>query len=395
MALDGVCTEGTLCLGVGAWSSLSAGQLDPREHGEGVQRGLAWVRPGVVVAVVARDLRASVLPLEQNLLAMCRLLPKVAVVLFENDSVDGTREALAAMARRITRPGCVIELIECSEAPDCMLAEKDRWDSVGGSWDTRQPITSRLSRYRNRVLQHVLGKFGQYSYMMVVDPDLKASWSLLGMLHAIGASPGRAVASNGRMSWPGGLGSLLVPYDFAAFKQQQSGLLSVLHGWFCGLAPAVSQMRAQCDAMSPFQLSMVSAYDLGSAGPYVLASAYNGAVVYPMGLLNETKARYSPGAGAECEHVQLHAMLGEVVLDPAWKTVVELGERAGPQGLRALKMILLSCAEPSWILMGTIMSALCVASHASLVMIALIASDRLRTQKLAVRHSTRDMFQNA
>ena len=178
------------------------------------------------------------------------------------------------------------------------------------------------------------------------------------------------------MAWPGAMGTLPILYDFAAFRalpSSSSSWLLQLHLWFCQLPPAVSQMRAQCDAMSPFQLGLISAVEWGASEPYRVLSAYNGAMVYPIDLLlQDRNAQYGAGAGADCEHVQLNlavGAIGGVFVNPLWTMRIPLGRRAGPAGVRALRMLMVSLLEPSWVMMGTVMSSMCILSHAAVVLL--------------------------
>ncbi len=102
-ALRGVCVEqgGSMCLSDRAWATLSGGALSP-QRSEDVGAVGAGVRlahgSSLVVAALARDIFDSVPHFRKNVEALVPFFKSVEAVIFENDSNDGTREALLQWA---------------------------------------------------------------------------------------------------------------------------------------------------------------------------------------------------------------------------------------------------------------------------------------------------------
>ena len=102
-ALHGLCTTqgGAMCLPDDAWAVLSGGALSPKRSDDmrGVEQGVQLAASStLVVAALARDIVGVLAPLRLNVEALVPFWKVTEAVVFENDSVDGTREALAAWA---------------------------------------------------------------------------------------------------------------------------------------------------------------------------------------------------------------------------------------------------------------------------------------------------------
>ena len=343
-----------LCLSQESWETLSSGALssDNEEDVQTVLQGVHFAKHrsgGLIINVLARnamdqmqDLRATV----ESLVPF--FLNKVSLVVFENDSNDGTRDAFKRWANEV-RYQYQIDLVGCGDAnPDCKLGAQHRYETAAeatGSAFFQGSAVERMGEYRQRAVDHILAKddYRQYSHLLVLDHDLGVSFSPLGILHTLGKLPDNPVAVTGLIPYPTSLGSLLFPYDFSAFQASPDDAftynrLQYLHSKFCGLRPACDRWSNMCYAVSPFHLMQVllphyhhrRSYG-GSASaeegePYQVNSAFNGAALYPMQVIRDAKggATYDTGAcGQQNEHVGFNLSLlkethTRMYINPKW-----------------------------------------------------------------------------
>ena len=140
---------------------------------------------------------------------------KLSVVVFENDSKDGTRKAFQEWAK-VAR-GHSVDLMECTEHPDCLFGASHRHDSSESKDYFMSSAIGRMAEYRQRVVDYVMEKddYTEHSHVLVLYLDLGVIISPLGTLHSLGSMPNILVASSGRQVWPGSSGSLSPPCDFS------------------------------------------------------------------------------------------------------------------------------------------------------------------------------------
>jgi len=354
-ALEGVCVDEDtiskskhpLCLSEQSWKTLSAGALSSRkvEDVEAVKKGLQYAQTtsgGLVINVMSRDTVDAIPALQQNVEALVPFFKNVAVVIFENDSTDGTREAFQEWATRAS--GYTVDLMKCGDDnPDCKFGISHRYDATEEEDYFTSSAIGKMADYRQKMSDYIIETYSTFSHMMVIDLDLKVSLSPLGILHTLGTVPDVAVASSGRQVWPGSMGTLIPPYDFSAFRPiettQNKHLVNV-HSWFCGLLPEGDRWRNQCDATSSIHLLFVLLHDwLLRDTPYPVASAFNGATMYPIALVKETGAKYDSGEdGQRCEHIGYNLAM-PFYTNPKWNFHVMPTKPGGPTGVRSLKNV--------------------------------------------------------
>jgi len=361
-----------LCLPESSWEALNAGSLSSyRKHDvQAVMKGLAFARPsdnsnhkhGLAIAVLARDISNDLASFRQNVESLRPFFSQLAVVIFENDSKDGSREAIQEWADAMDGGGVDrgyhVDLMECAEAPGCKFGKKHR-DSDTISYAKSRAIGD-MDVYRQRVADYITTnpKYQSFSHMMVIDIDLAISLSPLGVLHTLGQHPENAVASSGRMLWPSSFGSLTAPYDFSAFRpwatEKNHNVLS-WHESYCGLMEKGDRWRNMCDASSPALMMEVLRNDRGDWGMYGngdeydyeardfyrVESAFNGAVLYPLDLVRDSQASYDAGEdGQRCEHIGFHLALKKpMYVNRRWNMHVSPDHLGGPTGWRATKAI--------------------------------------------------------
>lgn len=346
-----------LCLDEPSWDVLSSGALSSYEKNDvrGVMQGLEFLRQegnGVTIAVLARDTKESLDAFIENIDSLSPFIPKLAVVIFENDSSDGTRDAIRTWSdmAALSDRGYHVDLMECEEAVDCKFGKKHR-DSDTGDYTKTKAIKD-MDVFRQRITDYITGSplYEDYSHMLVLDMDLGVSISPFGLLHSLGKHPDSAVASSGRQLYPMSFGSLDTPYDFSAFRpvatQANSWLLGMHEQW-CQIMPAGDRWRNSCDAPSPFLFSEMIRADRGEPTGiyddpdyYRVQSAFNGAVLYPLDLVRETQATYDAGEdGQRCEHIGFNLAVQDekhpMYVNRRWDMHIDPAKMAGPTGWRA------------------------------------------------------------
>ena len=162
---SGAClSRRALCLSEEAWVELSSRKLslDDPEDAAAVERGLDYLRSesdGIVFAVLARNVARSVPALRHNMDGVAAVVGddsrrRMALVVFENDSDDGTRARFRAWAdeeaRRKEGPQYAVDLMGGSPPhPDCRLGLPDRYDEEDLSVDSNASGVGRLGEFHN------------------------------------------------------------------------------------------------------------------------------------------------------------------------------------------------------------------------------------------------------
>jgi len=154
------------------------------------------------------------------------------------------------------------------------------------------------------------------------------------------------VASSSVQIWAGGMGTVIPPYDFAAFRAnptETNQKVRGLHTSYCHLLPPGDRWRNMCHAASPMQLFMIlqsddATYNLGK--PHEVESAYNGLAMYPMSLIRSRgkAAQYDSGDDNQrCEHVGFHLSLRNTMyVNPKWSMNLKPSKPGGPTGKSAI-----------------------------------------------------------
>jgi len=374
-------TRQPLCLSRYSWKSLSAETLDPTNPRDvqAVVKGIHYAREqsgGLIVNIMSRDTVDAIEPLRKNVQSLLPFFPdgKLAVVIFENDSKDGSREGFKEWAKQAR--GYTVDLMSCgADNPDCKFGLSHRYDATESKEYFKSSAIGKMADFRQRMVDYITQapQYANFSHMLVMDLDLQVSISPLGLIHSLGTVPDSAVASTGRQVWPGSLGTLVPPYDFSAFRALETPnnhkLLS-LHDRFCALMPAGDRWRNQCDAVSPMQLTLVLGQDwLQTDEPYQVKSAFNGATLYPLQLIKDTHAKYDSGDdGQRCEHIGFNEGLGKpMYVNPKWNFHIAPENPGGPTGYRALRNVMrimmtprlgLTIGAQIWISLGAFVYAL-------------------------------------
>jgi hypothetical protein len=356
-ALKGVCLDYTaqqasvrqpLCLSEYSWDILSSGALSSanKEDVYYVLKGLSYLQTvsgGLVISIMGRDVDEHIETLRLNVQSLLPFIPNLMVVVFENDSSDGSRQHFLRWQME-TNMGYEIDLIECQEAKDCIFGKSHRYDAKESEDFFSSSTIGDMHHFRQRVVDHITNSnaYDSFSHMLLLDLDIGVSISPLGVLHSLGHVQNNAIASSCRQPWPGGLGTLVPPYDFNAFESLQTNdtlWLKSLHKRFCGFMPPGDRWRFVCEAASPMKFLQIIQLDRANQYPYGVESAFNGAALYPLQLIRESKPKYDSGEdGQRCEHVSFNRGLKKpMFVNPKWDMHMSPNKPGGPQGEQALR----------------------------------------------------------
>lgn len=147
-----------------------------------VQQGKKRMRAATaVLAGLARDL-APILPTTiARLEHIGAMFADYRIVIYENDSVDGTKDILRAWARRNPRVHVTTESPGDPINPSARCLKR----------------AERMARYRNACLELVRSQAGAFDYVLLVDTDLEGGWSFEGIANTFGHDAWDFVGSNG------------------------------------------------------------------------------------------------------------------------------------------------------------------------------------------------------
>lgn len=344
---EGSSARNPLCLDEDSWNTLSTGVLSSqnKEDVELVLKGLSYLRDqsgGMVISVMGRDVDEHIDALRENVESLVFFVPNLSVVVFENDSTDGSRDHFKQWQRADKK--YTVDIMECPDATDCKFGKSTRYDLSKDFFQTS--TVGEMHHFRQRVMDYITSSeaYTDYSHILQLDLDIGVSISPLGILHSLGYIQDRSIASSCRQPWPGGLGTLAPPYDFNAFESLQTPdtiRQKSLHQRFCAIMPPGDRWRFVCQAATPMKFLQIVTLDRANNYPYPVESAYNGATLYPLKLLRETNPKYDAGDdGQRCEHVGFHkSMKQPMFVNPKWDMHMSPTHPGGPMGEKAMRFM--------------------------------------------------------
>ena len=226
-----------LCLKEASWKTLSSGLISSRnpEDVRTIREGIKVAQKdsfGLIISVMARDTAGTIETLRQNIEGVVPFVSKLSVVVFENDSLDGTREAFKKWSVDV-KEEYTVDVMECPDALDCKFGISHRYDSTESKNFYTSSAIGRMAEFRQRIVDYVQANssYDNYSHILVMDVDLGISLSPLGVIHALGKKPNVAVASAAHQPWPGSLGSITPEYDFSAFRAIETHGIDAFSGF--------------------------------------------------------------------------------------------------------------------------------------------------------------------
>lgn len=275
------------------------------------RRGAArMARLRVAVTGLARNL-APILPHTiRRVERLCGLFADARVIVYENDSTDGTKLLLRQWAAR--NPRVHVTLDDCHDPrnpPTRCLARAER-----------------MARYRDRCQRLILEGGGGLDVVIVADLDVTGGWSLDGIANSFGHDAWDFVGSNGLIYRREGL-AINAPRQYDMWALRFDAALTPL----------------------PTKSALLHAYPRG--GPLVpVTSCFGGLGIYRMDAFRA--GRYGP---ADTEHAIFHRELirrgyGRLFLNPSQILVYgrrhRFGDAAVAVALRAWSRLTGRPAEP-------------------------------------------------
>ena len=374
---------GAMCLTENEWSQLSNGALSsfrPRDLAlvhEGVT--LAGASGGLIIGGLVRDQEDAIDSLRYNVEALASFFHRTAAVILENDSVDRTRTRLDTWSKELVqavepRHPYTLDLYQCGQAANasCILGQSNRWDALQGtaSGFKKVSVLGKLPTLRNWLLTYIVDspRYAGYTLLLIVDVDLGISLAPLGLMHALAVARGNPVASGAHAVYPSSFGSIVSQYDQAAFDPQLEADSDTATGWIlraaqragewlCELSAPDSPARFVCRSFTPFHWFLIMYHSRAAdqqviSTPMKVASAFNGATLYPLERVRASGARYNGGPhGQDCEHLAFHRQLcaynrGGILVDIGWRLRLSPTRPAGPSGWRHFRMMCMMMLEP-------------------------------------------------
>lgn len=153
-------------------------KVNTEQYYQTVEKGYEKMKQKrVVIAGLCINIEKNIPKLRKRLEQMCSLFKDYQIVIFENDSSDGTRPLLHEWTGENQR----VHLLECASA-DCKLNVKGAVQ-YGALSTTRM---KKMADYRNRLLTYVSDHFSDYDCMIMTDLDISGPTSLNGLAHSFG-----------------------------------------------------------------------------------------------------------------------------------------------------------------------------------------------------------------
>jgi hypothetical protein len=237
-------------------------------------------RSRIVFGALARDVTSTLDGMKTKIQGLGSLFKDYRVVIFENDSTDGTRRLLQQWQTENPK----IQLLTCCEDGncECRLSVKNL-HQVGMESIQRM---DKLRHFRQRVLRHVQQHYNDYDYYMIIDFDLPGAIYRDGFLSTFSRDDFDMVFARGLTTFPiintalyDGIAYLS---DTDSFDDKSNDLETAIH-----INKDLRSLR------------------IGS--PWAPArSGFNGMAVYRMkSILNATYI-LSDRKKHRCEHIDLH-----------------------------------------------------------------------------------------
>jgi hypothetical protein len=225
-----------------------------------------------------------------------RFFKEYKIVIFENDSEDGTREII----KKLSKEDENIHLINCDPySHDCKLNESILYDMGCFS---RYRI-DKMATFRNKYMDYIEEHFSDYQYLLVQDFDIEGVLNIPDILNVLNSSEDElgndklpseewsALAFNGRSPLPSSLGSITMMYDAMAYCRTKEDLI---------------QSKNKNDGILDLSFKVLDGLRINFTDkPLKVYSAFNGACLYK--LKDVVDKRYQ--LGWSCEHNSLHSQL--------------------------------------------------------------------------------------
>ena len=241
----------------------------------------------IIIASLCRNVKKSIEPTRTRLEKIGKAFGDYRIILFENDSADGTRKGLIRWTKENNR----VILLDCCEfGPcDCKLKYKHGYDFGIVS-------TSRMEKmafYRNQYLDYTKKYFGDFDYLCVYDFDLEGGIYLDGLISNFDPKlEWDMVCATGLMGFP----SLGPPKNFNGIYDGLSyvGLNQDFYDKDISLSNQVLLMNKLCRKNIGEDLIQIK-------------SGFNGMAIYKINSIKDLNYDFK----THCEHIDLHKNMFE------------------------------------------------------------------------------------
>ena len=222
-----------------------------------------------VICGIARDISENIIATISRIERLGKMFDDYRVVIYENDSTDGT--------------DIILREWEESNHKIKIISEKLGDKKYESSTDVDRLVA--LANYRNNYLQEILNRTRQPDYIIVADLDLKGGWSYEGICNSFGHDHWSVMGSNGLL------------YGLSESAKDDDGNPLMTRVYYDSLA------FRRIGHPQPHISSEINAvnYNRGEA-PFRVGSCFGGVALYKHEAFKHG-ARYS---GPDCDHVELH-----------------------------------------------------------------------------------------
>jgi len=285
-----------------------------------IKRGLERIADKkIVLCLLARDVENKILTNVDKIMLFVKGFKDYRIVIFENDSVDYTRQRIREWSNRDNKVillSCCVEaakpLRSTSEGVEAQILPKAKYhlreaqicecrlnvDQIRNSNPISEKRIHKMAKFRNKYLDYVFKHFSDYDYMMVADIDMRGGVYREGYLTCFADDNWDAIFAKGVKPFPFMFGKINMVYDTLAFLDKQNP----------------TEMKKNI-LKSFYQLQKVYNKKVGSDNVPVI-SAFNGAAVYNLRKIIESGARYD--CKSDCEHIDFHKSLNKLYANPSF-----------------------------------------------------------------------------
>ena len=223
-----------------------------------------------------------------------KLFKDYRVVIFENDSEDGTRELIKDWSQKNNK----VVLLNCCNmnSCECRLNEREMYNI--GIFSTER--MKKMAFFRNQYLNYVKNNCSDFDYMLVVDMDMEGSYSNQGLFNCL-SYDFDMMCINGKIPIPSTLGMAVLTYDALAFEKDN---LKIKNNIGDSIYKYIQMNKLVYDKNNPIKI----------------VSGFNGMAIYNIkSILN---SQYD--SKDNCEHIDFHKNMIEngydkIFINPIWK----------------------------------------------------------------------------
>ncbi len=269
----------------------------PLLNNKAVNEGYSFASTkSITICCLARDCYTSITINKQPIKRIGKCFAKYKVVVFENDSRDGTRECIKDWCKEDEN----VHLLNCPEHCECQLNTVPGY-TMGQFSKAR---ISKMGNYRQRYVDYVDNHRTDFTLVVDIDLDLAAvpiDGLMYSLHHMNKQSECDAFFINARSNVPGTFGLVTVPYDALAFER-------------------VNYRDEGLPIIVDVLLKYVFMYHtFAQPQPLVrVDSAFNGIALYKTDSF--VRCSYTNDGSPKCEHCVLHAGMKNKFAATQWIT---------------------------------------------------------------------------